>query len=166
MRKERIEYSSSVDALVAVAKRLSIYENRYGMTSEDFYDGYQKGQKEDSLDFVEWANDYQHYVAIRSEIEKTCAMLLDPLRDYLDEIEAVVRDLPGAYAERYEEEILAANRVNLVSEFVSGMGSYWNLMTRSLRQGRPSGIWTIATTFRISKAGSFSAMTIPHTFPS
>ena len=70
MRKERIEYGSSVDALVAVAKRLSIYENRYGMTSEDFYDEYQRGQKEDSIDFVEWANDYQHYVAIRSEIEK------------------------------------------------------------------------------------------------
>lgn len=70
MRKERIEYSSSVDALVAVAKRLSIYENRYGMTSEDFYDGYQRGQREDSIDFVDWANDYQHYVAIRSEIEK------------------------------------------------------------------------------------------------
>lgn len=69
MRKERIEYGSSVDALVAVAKRLSIYENRYGVTSEDFYDRYQRGQQDDSLDFVEWANDYQHYVAIRSEIE-------------------------------------------------------------------------------------------------
>ena len=70
MRKEKIEYGSSVDALVAVAKRLGIYENQYGMTSEDFYDRYQRGQKEDSVDFVEWANDYQHYVAIRSEIEK------------------------------------------------------------------------------------------------
>jgi hypothetical protein len=70
MRKERIEYGSPVDALVAVAKRLSVYENRYGMSSEDFYAGYQKGQREDSVDFVEWANDYQHYVAIRFEIEK------------------------------------------------------------------------------------------------
>jgi hypothetical protein len=70
MRKERIEYGSSVDALVAVAKRLSIYESRYGMTSEEFYDRYQRGQREDSVDFVEWANDYQHYVALRSEIEK------------------------------------------------------------------------------------------------
>lgn len=25
---------------------------------------------EDSIDFVEWANDYQHYVALRIEIEK------------------------------------------------------------------------------------------------
>lgn len=70
MKKERIEYSSPVDALVAVAKRLSIYEDRYGMTSEDFFDSFEKGKEEDSVDFVQWANDYQHYLAIRFEIEK------------------------------------------------------------------------------------------------
>ena len=70
MKKERIQYTSSVDALVAVTKRLSLYENRYRMTSEEFFNGYEKGRKEDSMDFVEWANDYQHYLAIRVEIEK------------------------------------------------------------------------------------------------
>ena len=70
MKKERIQYSSAVDALVAVAKRLSLYENRYRMTSEEFFNGYEKGRREDSMDFVEWANDYQHYLAIRVEIEK------------------------------------------------------------------------------------------------
>jgi len=69
MRKQRIEYDSPVDALVAIAKRLSIFETRYRMTSEEFFDKYNKGQSEDSEDFVEWANDYQHYVAIRREIE-------------------------------------------------------------------------------------------------
>ena len=70
MRKERIEYASSLDALVVVTKRLSVYENRYGMTSEDFYDKYQRGWMEDSIDFFEWANDYQHFVSIRLGIEK------------------------------------------------------------------------------------------------
>jgi hypothetical protein len=70
MKKETSEYSSPVDALVTVAKRLSVYEDRYGMTSEDFYNRYVKGQMEDSIDLVEWANDYQHYVAIRLEIDK------------------------------------------------------------------------------------------------
>jgi len=69
MRKERTEYDSPVDALVAVAKRLSVYEDRYHMVSEEFSDKFQKGQLEDSVDFVEWANDYQHYVAIRFKIE-------------------------------------------------------------------------------------------------
>ncbi|HEC66534.1 hypothetical protein LCGC14_2118630 [marine sediment metagenome] len=69
MRKQRIEYDSPVDALVAIAKRLSIYETRYRMTSEEFFDKFSKGQSEDSEDFVEWANDYQNYVVIRREIE-------------------------------------------------------------------------------------------------
>ncbi len=70
MRKETTEYSSPVDALVAVTKRLSVYENRHSLASEEFYNKYQRGQMEDSVDFVEWANDYQHYVALRLEIEK------------------------------------------------------------------------------------------------
>lgn len=69
MWKQRIEYDSPVDALMAIAKRLSIFETRYRMTSEEFFDKFSKGQSEDSEDFVEWANDYQHYVAIRREIE-------------------------------------------------------------------------------------------------
>lgn len=70
MKKETVQYSSSVDALVAVTKRLSHYEEQYGMTSEEFFNGYNQGRLEDSVDFVEWANDYQHYLAIRVEIEK------------------------------------------------------------------------------------------------
>jgi len=70
MRKERIEYDSPVDALVAVAKRLSVYEDRYRMASEEFFDKFCKGQMEDSIDFVEWGNDYQYYMKISLEIEK------------------------------------------------------------------------------------------------
>ena len=70
MLKERSEYLSPVDALVAVAKRLSLFENQYRIASEEFFDRYEKGRMEDSMDFVEWANDYRHYLAIRLEIEK------------------------------------------------------------------------------------------------
>ena len=69
MRKQRIEYHSPLDALVGIAKRLSLYEERYRMSSEEFFDKYSKGETDDSKDFVEWANDYQHYVALRREIE-------------------------------------------------------------------------------------------------
>ena len=40
-------------------------------------------------------------------------MLLDFLSRHLGDVEAAVRKLEGAYVERYEEEIVAANRVNL-----------------------------------------------------
>jgi len=40
-------------------------------------------------------------------------MLLDYLSKYLDNVEGAVKKLEGAYVERYEEEILTANRINL-----------------------------------------------------
>jgi hypothetical protein len=36
MKKGIIQYGSTVDAFVAVAKRLSLYENRYRLASEWF----------------------------------------------------------------------------------------------------------------------------------
>jgi hypothetical protein len=70
MRKQKIEYDSPIDALVAVTNRLSGYEEQYRMASEEFFDSFSKGKRGDSADFVEWANDYQHYMAIRREIER------------------------------------------------------------------------------------------------
>ena len=40
-------------------------------------------------------------------------MLLDFLTRYLRDVEIAVRKLKGAYIERYEEEFVASNRVNL-----------------------------------------------------
>lgn len=70
MRKQTIEYTSPVDALVAISKRLSIYENQHGMDSEEFYDQYCRGELADDSMLIEWANDYRHYLYIRQEIEK------------------------------------------------------------------------------------------------
>ena len=70
MRKQRIEYKSPVDALIVIAKRLSLYEKQYQMESEEFFDKFSKGLIEDSQDFVEWSNDYQHYMALKFELEK------------------------------------------------------------------------------------------------
>jgi hypothetical protein len=69
MRKQRIEYDSPLDALVAIAKRLSVFEMRHQIPSEDFFDKFRKGEMEDSADVVEWANDYRHFLALRSEME-------------------------------------------------------------------------------------------------
>jgi len=69
MRKHRTEYDTPVDALVAVSKRLSVYEGRNKMESEEFFDRFVKGQAQDSEEFVEWANDYQHYLALRQEVD-------------------------------------------------------------------------------------------------
>lgn len=71
MRKQTIRYTSPLDALVAVAKRLSIYESRQKMDSEEFFDQYSRGRLSDEAVFVEWANDYRHYLQLRQELAKS-----------------------------------------------------------------------------------------------
>ena len=39
------------------------------MASEDFYYKFKKGQVADDIGFIEWSNHYQHYLAIRLELE-------------------------------------------------------------------------------------------------
>jgi hypothetical protein len=70
MLKQTIQYTSPVDALVAIAKRLNTYESQQGLTSEEFFHQYKSGQLSDDEIFIEWANDYQHYLAIRADLEK------------------------------------------------------------------------------------------------
>jgi len=56
MRKQRIEYQSPIDAIVALAKQLCAYEEKYRMASKNFYDNFQMESLEESIDFIECAN--------------------------------------------------------------------------------------------------------------
>lgn len=71
MPKQIIEYATPLETLVALAKRLSAYELQYQMPSETFSDKFNKGQLDDRIDFIEWANDYEHFLDIRVEIEES-----------------------------------------------------------------------------------------------
>ena len=70
MRKQTIQYSSPLDALIEVTKRLSILEQRYNMDSEEFFYQYSQGLLSDDVVFVEWANDYRHYLYLHHELDK------------------------------------------------------------------------------------------------
>ena len=69
-QKQRITYDSSLDALVAVAKQLSIYEDRHRISSEEVFHRFSNGQMADTAEFVEWSNAYQHFLSLRSVLEK------------------------------------------------------------------------------------------------
>jgi hypothetical protein len=91
MPKRTITYLSPLDALIAVAKRLSLYENQHKLDSEEFFHQYRQGKTSDEVEFIEWANDYRHYLALRLELEQ---QLSDQVtNDWLEEAEARDRDL-------------------------------------------------------------------------
>jgi hypothetical protein len=70
MQKQRIEYQSPLDALIAITKRLSLYENRQQMTSAEFFDRYNRGELPDDLEMVEWAADYRQFLGLRQDVEQ------------------------------------------------------------------------------------------------
>ncbi len=71
MPKHIIQYDTPLDALVALAKRLSAYELQYQMSSESFSEKFSKGQLDDRIEFIEWANDYEHFLDVKLEIEES-----------------------------------------------------------------------------------------------
>lgn len=75
MKRVTIGYASPLDALVALAKRLGAYEHRHRLDSEDFFHRYSQGRFSDDVEFMEWASDYENFVAIRSEIKESLARL-------------------------------------------------------------------------------------------
>jgi len=70
MAIQRTVYASPVEAIAALIRSLVAYEQRYQMSSADFYTRYRKGDGGDSADFVEWAGDYQHYLELKEELEE------------------------------------------------------------------------------------------------
>ena len=70
MNVQTITYRSPIDSLSALVRTLLFYEQQYQMSSEEFYAQYQAGKLQDSADFVEWAGDYQHYLELKTELEK------------------------------------------------------------------------------------------------
>ena len=99
MSKQTLTHLSPLDALNAVAKRLSLYENQHKLDSEEFFHQYRQGKTSDEIEFIEWANDYQQYLALRQEIEQD---LSDRIKnDWLEEAEARDRDLTSGEAIGY-----------------------------------------------------------------
>jgi hypothetical protein len=62
-----------VEALTTLVRSLVAYEQQYQMLSTDFYTRYERGEMDDSADYVEWAGDYQHYVQLKAELEQKLA---------------------------------------------------------------------------------------------
>lgn len=68
MRKQIVEYTTPLDALIALAKQLNTYEIQYQMDSAEFFTNYSQGETSDDEDFVDWAGNYQHYLALHREL--------------------------------------------------------------------------------------------------
>lgn len=70
MSFKRITHASTVDAIDALSRSLIAFEQKYKISSDDFYANYLAGKLGDSKDFVEWAGDYQHYIEMKHDLKE------------------------------------------------------------------------------------------------
>jgi hypothetical protein len=63
--------------LCDLAKRLQTYETKHNMSSEYFFEQYSKGLLADDIIYIEWSNDYRHYIALHNEIEERLHQFYD-----------------------------------------------------------------------------------------
>ncbi|MEA5417716.1 hypothetical protein VB712_00680 [Spirulina sp. CCNP1310] len=75
MKKNIIQYTSLLDAFVAIVKQLTIYEAQYNLDSAEFFTQYSQGKTNDDQIFVEWAGNYRHYLALHQELTQKLSPL-------------------------------------------------------------------------------------------
>lgn len=70
MLAQAIAESNPVDDLLEVAEELHEYEQRYGMTSAEFYARFQRGELDDELQHcIRWASAYDVFTKLKTRIE-------------------------------------------------------------------------------------------------
>lgn len=69
--REAIESTSPVDALIATTQRLKEYEQKYGMTTEEFYARFMSGELGDAKDFIGWAGMFEAFIRLKRRLEVT-----------------------------------------------------------------------------------------------
>jgi hypothetical protein len=119
-----ITYQSPLDALIAVAKRLSLHENQHKLDSEEFFHQYCQGKTSDEIEFIEWANDYQHYLALRQEVQQNLSDRIT--NDWLEEAEARDRDLTSGEAIGYPASQVFAD----LNDYLKNLEDYEEKLVR------------------------------------
>jgi len=86
--KDALEKSNPVDDLLELAEELWGYEQKYGMTSEEFFSRFQRGELDDRMDFIEWAGAYDLFLDRKARVEAALMQVAIWRLSPLEELEA------------------------------------------------------------------------------
>lgn len=66
--REQVAIYDPVDKLLQLQRELLILEQRYGLSSSEFYRRYQAGDMGDDVEIVGWAGRYRAFLELRGSI--------------------------------------------------------------------------------------------------
>jgi hypothetical protein len=87
---DAIMNANPLDDLLELANDLHQYELQYGLTSEEFYQGYQAGMLNDELQHcMRWASIYRMFVKTKRQLENALMRTAIRVDDVAAELEKV-----------------------------------------------------------------------------
>ncbi|MGQ9627009.1 MAG: hypothetical protein ACUVV0_08930 [Anaerolineae bacterium] len=66
---EAMTQNNPVEELLQLFRELLEYEKKYGMTSQEFYEKYKRGEMGDEADIISWAITYHSFIECKELIE-------------------------------------------------------------------------------------------------
>ncbi|HDN80105.1 MAG TPA: hypothetical protein ENG33_06555 [Chloroflexi bacterium] len=70
MLVEAVLNSNPVEELLELHRELQGYETKYGLSSEEFYEKYNRGEMGDSAEIMHWAALYQSFLELKRLLER------------------------------------------------------------------------------------------------
>jgi len=87
--RDALEKSNPVNDLLELAEELRGYEQKYGMTSEEFFSRFQRGELGDAMDFIDWAGAYDLFLDRKARVEAALMQVAIWRLSPPEEVEAV-----------------------------------------------------------------------------
>jgi hypothetical protein len=98
MTKIQLTLQDIIVDIHALNEDLAMYERKYGVLSETFYESYQRGEEpeDDSwvLDWADWAGSYKIWLRRQEQYNRTMQVLREQSDSLVDVIERTVRREP------------------------------------------------------------------------
>lgn len=69
MLYQKFTETSPLDDFIEVIRDLTMLELKYKLSSQDFFNRFQNGEMDDDIEFIRWANKYEIYQEIKSDME-------------------------------------------------------------------------------------------------
>jgi hypothetical protein len=69
--REAIESTSPVDALIVTVERLTRFEEKFGVKTQEFYEKFMRGEMGDAKDYIAWAGTYEVFLRQKRRLEVT-----------------------------------------------------------------------------------------------
>ncbi len=89
--RDALARSNPVDDLLELYRELQKYEQKYAISSEEFFQRFQQGELGDDLDFIDWAGAYRLFLDRKIRVEAALmqvALWQQPIRQEAEPLPA------------------------------------------------------------------------------